>query len=86
MSTLMQSAPRLAVRPDYNPRMRHPRGYAIVSPLPLHRRHNLVGYQRGFGENHAGQWVYRFYSWRTAARVAHEVATSKHCIWEGQES
>jgi hypothetical protein len=74
---------RLAVLPD--PDRTHPNQYAIISRLPLHPHHQLVGYKRGYGENHGGLYAYRFVSWMTAARVAHEIVDSGRAVFEGGE-
>jgi hypothetical protein len=74
---------RLAVLPD--PDRTHPHQYAIISRLPLHPHHGLRGYKRGYGENHRDLYAYRFVSWMTAARVAHEIVASGRTIWEAGE-
>lgn len=69
-------ANRLAVLPD--PDRTHPLQYAIVTRRPIHDRHEMVGYQRGYGERHWGLYAYRFTNWMTAARVAHIIAEDPH--------
>ena len=71
---------RLAVLPD--PDRTHPRQYAIVTRRPLHPSHQLVGYLRGHGEQHYNLYAYRFVSWMTAARVAHEIVTSGRRVFK----
>lgn len=73
----------LGVRP--NPARTKPRQYAIVSFYPLHPSHGLVGYKQGYGERHAGWYVYNFVHWMTAARVAHEIVASGRQVWESGE-
>lgn len=55
---------RLALR--YDPTRFGPR-WAIVSETPLPG--GLVGYKRGYGENHQGLYAYRFKKWATARKV-----------------
>ena len=66
-------ADRLAVRfdPQRIGGKLQPR-WAIVSETPLHGK-KLVGYKRGFGENHAGLYAYRFRTQGKALRVALQV-------------
>jgi hypothetical protein len=69
----------LAVRQDWT-RTKGPR-WGIVSEEPIHPRHNLVGHQRGYGEAHAGLWVYPFIKRDTALRAAQRIMASGHSVW-----
>jgi hypothetical protein len=69
----------LAVRQDWT-RTKGTR-WAIVSPEPIHSRHGLMGHQRGYGQAHAGLWVYPFIKRDTALRAAQRIMASGHSVW-----
>jgi hypothetical protein len=55
--------------------------WAVVSETPLVGK-RLVGYKRGFGENHAGLYAYRFRTQGKALKVALQVLAG-HPIQDG---
>jgi hypothetical protein len=61
----------LAVRQDWT-RAKGLR-WAIVSDRELRSGQCVVGHLRGFGESHAGQWVYPFIRRDSALRTAREL-------------